>query len=317
MIDRIRLELARKTGKSGEIDMTPLVLMLAIAFSNPLVPIEKDHAGNEIYAGLIRDGFDLADVKVVFPPSLLNDEHKPDAEAALLRTLTGSDRGVTEFIRDSVTAPQILKIRDLSAGDKGIVRVADLWFVIRANLDAIDLNNVSGSDDGKPIEAGNMRFGVALLGEKELKTRGIGLKILERPVKEWYLHATGRLLDRIEVEATDRIVASKSDASWVIAAITDPKFDADPAFPNRWNPVGKATEQYAGGASYVKIAKLTTVSGALLVEAHFAFFEPRQWFDGAPILRSKLALIAQDRVRSLRRELKLSQPAAKPRTPQD
>jgi hypothetical protein len=41
----------------------------------------------------------------------------------------------------------------------------------------------------------------------------------------------------------------------------------------------------------------------LLVEAHFAFAEPRAWFDGAPILRSKLSLIAQDQIRRLRREL--------------
>ena len=47
---------------------------------------------------------------------------------------------------------------------------------------------------------------------------------------------------------------------------------------------------YPGGASYVKISRLATVPGALLVEAHFAFVEPRAWFDGAPILRSKIGV---------------------------
>ena len=40
-----------------------------------------------------------------------------------------------------------------------------------------------------------------------------------------------------------------------------------------------------------------------IVEVHFAFAEPRAWFGGAPILRSKIALVAQDQIRRLRREL--------------
>jgi hypothetical protein len=133
---------------------------------------------------------------------------------------------------------------------------------------------------------------------------------------------TGRLLDRIHVEATDRITASKSDASWVFASRTEPKFADDKTFPNRWHPIalksgreeaGKS-EPYPGGVSYVKISRLETVPGALLVEAHFAFFEPRAWFDGAPILRSKFGVVAQDRIRALRRELLKSQKASGPRS---
>ena len=41
----------------------------------------------------------------------------------------------------------------------------------------------------------------------------------------------------------------------------------------------------------------------LFVEAHFVFTEPHDWFEGAPVLRSKISLIAQDRIRKLRREL--------------
>src|SRR5260370_3767249 len=131
----------------------------------------------------------------------------------------------------------------------------------------------------------------------------------------WYLHLAGRLPDRIEVEGTDRIVETKSADSWVIASRTEPSFDDDPEFPNRWHPIVRkganeergAAERYPGGGSYAKISRLTSVPGALLVEAHFAFFEPRAWFDGAPILRSKFGVVAQDRIRALRRELKKSQ----------
>ena len=39
-----------------------------------------------------------------------------------------------------------------------------------------------------------------------------------------------------------------------------------------------------------------------------AFVEPNEWFQGAPILRSKFSVIAQDQIRSLRRELARQRP---------
>ena len=36
---------------------------------------------------------------------------------------------------------------------------------------------------------------------------------------------------------------------------------------------------------------------------HVAFVEPDGWFQGAPILRSKFSVAAQDQIRTLRREL--------------
>jgi hypothetical protein len=121
----------------------------------------------------------------------------------------------------------------------------------------------------------------------------------------------GRLLDRIHFEATDQVLATRSKDSWVVASVTDPAFDDDPKYPNRWwaltrqngREVPGMARRYAGGTGYVQITRLATVPGALLVEAHFAFAEPRDWFDGAPILRSKIGLVAQDRVRQLRRDL--------------
>ena len=55
--------------------------------------------------------------------------------------------------------------------------------------------------------------------------------------------------------------------------------------------------------SYAKISRLDLKPRAILVEMHMAFVEPDGWFQGAPILRSKFSVVAQDQVRSLRREL--------------
>jgi len=48
----------------------------------------------------------------------------------------------------------------------------------------------------------------------------------------------------------------------------------------------------------------------VVIEAHTVLAEPYGWFEGAPILRSKFNLIAQDQVRKLRREMSKS---ARPR----
>ena len=153
-----------------------------------------------------------------------------------------------------------------------------------------------------------MRFSGRRLSDDELKQRGI---TREDPKLEWYSHATGDLLDRIHVESTDHVRGTKSAGSWVFASRTDPRFDEDKQYPNQWmalRPGGQAKEKaeprrFAGGASTTRISSLVSKPGVLLVEGHFAFAEPHAWFDGAPILRSKISLVAQDQIRRLRREL--------------
>jgi hypothetical protein len=156
-----------------------------------------------------------------------------------------------------------------------------------------------------------MRFETHLLSAEDLKARSLGETDSSDARAEWYTHLTGLLLDKIHVEATTRVFATRSAESVVVASSTARAFDSDEKFPNRWWPIVRKggrdeagpAKTYAGGISYVKISRLAWKPEALLVEAHFAFAEPKAWFDGAPILRSKLTLIAQDQIRRLRREL--------------
>jgi hypothetical protein len=288
--------------------MTAPTALLVVA----LTAQAADHKANPVFAALRSEGVNLGGLRVPFPAPLLEDGAAEGAEREALRKIAGSDRAVAELTRDSVSAPFVLKTHDQPAGDRGTVREADLFFVVRARLDDIDPASVDAAGaEGKEVEAGNMRFRGARVEDKDLAARGIKPADKEAGVREWYVHLTGRLLDRIHTEATDRITATKSSRSWVVAARTDPRFDKDATFPNRWHAITRRgdreeagpDETYPGGASYVRIGALRTVPGALLVEAHFAFFEPRPWFDGAPVLRSKIGLIVQDRVRSLRRDL--------------
>jgi hypothetical protein len=148
-----------------------LVLSLAAASlaAAPAPAIEPSHAGNDLYTSLLGEGLNVAGTRVPFPEPMLHDGDSPDDERKALRALAGSDQGVKELVRDSVTAPQVLKVRDVKAGDGTIVRIADLWFVIRARIDQIDPAEFgSGRRDEKPVSAGNMQFSTHILTEDEL-----------------------------------------------------------------------------------------------------------------------------------------------------
>jgi hypothetical protein len=282
---------------------------LAVLCLAPAPAGDAPHAANDVYQGLLRDGITLAGTRVALPAPLLHDGDTPDAERAALRKLAGSDSAVQELLRNSVTAPQILRVHDEKGADGTSIRIADLWFAVHARLEEIDPAQLGGrGDDGKPVEAANMRFSGRRLSDDDLKQRGI---MREDPQLEWYTHSTGDLLDRIHVEATDHVRGTKSAASWVFASRTDPRFDDDQQYSNRWTALrtaGQAKQnaqpmRFPGGASTTRISALVSAPGVLLVEGHFVFAEPYAWFDGAPFLRSKISLVAQDQIRRHRREL--------------
>jgi hypothetical protein len=267
------------------------------------------HAANDLYQELQGEGVTLAGKRIMFPAPMLRDDLTAAEERAALRRLAGSEGGVDELLRNSVTAPVVVRLRDEKAADGTLIRIADVGFAVHATLDEIDPARLTGrGDDSKPVEAGNMRFTNRFLGDDELARCGIRKA---DPKLEWYSHSKADLLDRIRVETTSRGRGTRSEGSWIIASRTDPRFDRDADAPNRWvaldrggkgQPLGEP-RLYAGGASTTRISRLASLLGALWVEGHVAFAEPHAWFEGAPILRSKITLVAQDQVRRLRREL--------------
>jgi hypothetical protein len=269
-----------------------------------------DHTDNPIYQELIANGLIMNGTKVSLPSPTLPDGPTADSARAAVKAVAGDDRAVKELLRNSVTAPFILKTRDLKAGD-AIVRVADLWFVVHARLEDVDLDQAIRVANDQTVEVANMRLECKLLNEQDLREQKIEPLPPREHRKEWFTHITSRLLDRIEVEATDRADATRSSDSIVIAARTDHAFDSAKRFSNRWASLTRKGQEkttgpersYDGGASYVKMTKLPNEPGALFVEAHFVYVEPYEWFQGNPILRSKFGVIAQDQIRRLRREI--------------
>jgi hypothetical protein len=280
----------------------PLVLCLA-ALDDP-TDLPPEHAENPVLARVLAEGLGSGGASATLPAPTFRDGQDAEGQRAALRELAGSERAAAEVLRDSVTAPVLVRLRD-AKGEEATIRSGDVYFVLHADLDAIDPREVGPGEASGPVEAGNMRFEARVLSADELEAAGV-----EPPGEgEWIVHATGSLLDRISVETTSRSSASRSGRSLVVASRSDDRFDAGSRWPNRWstfdrrNGASGPARPYAGGVGYAKLTALEGMPGALVVEVHFAFVEPKDWFDGAPALRSKVQLVATDAVRRLRREL--------------
>jgi hypothetical protein len=293
--------------------MPPIPFWLGLALMTATPAVEPAHEANPAYREVLGAGLVLDGTKVILPSPILTDGMSADAQRQALEAMAGSAKKVEDLLRDSVSAPFILKVRDIPSRG-GTIRAADLWFAVHADLAAVDpAEAAQRAGKGEAVEAGNMRFASRGLDAEERKSMGLPDPSSGR---EWSVRLTGRLLDRIEFEAVDRVAASRSEESLVVASRTLPGGDGPRRVTNRWWPVSRKGGQfepgpsapYEGGGSYAKISALKAHPGALLVEAHFAFSEPREWFDGAPILRSKIGLVAQDQIRRLRREIARGKP---------
>ena len=202
--------------------LVPVWLLLQVQPGNEREPV---HARNPVYVEAIRSGFHADGATVKLPGPILKDGLDADQQHAALLELTGSEKALSDLLRDSVTAPFLLKVRDQKTTD-ATVRVVDLWFVVRGDLASLDPVEVANQASGKAVEAGNMRFESRLLTDDELRPRGRSSHH-GRDLARWFVHLEGRLLDRIAVEATNESVATRTKESLVIAGCTDPAFDSE------------------------------------------------------------------------------------------
>jgi hypothetical protein len=273
-----------------------LILSWLLASPSAVLP---PHEENEAFRSAIDEGLASGGARVTLPEPTFRDGQTAEEQRAALATVAGSRRGAQEMMQASVSAPHKLLLRDVKTGS-ATIRAGDLYFILRGvDPAAIRPDEAFRRLRGQSTEAGNMRFEVRLLESAAPSDH------------EWTTHSTGRLLDRIAVETTDRVTASRSEDSLVFASRPAPASGDEPKTPRRWSAIAlKATgdafgppQPYDGGIGYLKLTRLKGLQDAGVVEVHFAFAEPLAWFEGAPILRSKFGLVAQDQVRRLRREL--------------
>ena len=291
--------------------MFPFSLALILCAQPGGSRIEPEHAANPVYRATLDGSISYYGTEVRLPAPILRDGQSADEQKAALVSVVGSAAAVGDLLRDSVTAPIKMKTGKIEASGASLATV-DLWFSVRGEIDQIDpAKAAEEAKTSKAVEAGNMKFETRPISAEELAARKLEAVAKGGPAFESYSHSEGLLLDRVFMESTARLFATRSAGSLVIASRTAPAFDDDPEFPNRWRKIEtKAGKQvqgpfqaYPGGLSYLKISRLDALPGMLLVEAHMVFAEPDAWFNRAAILRSKISLVAQDQIRDLRRDL--------------
>jgi hypothetical protein len=282
------------------------MLHVAIALLLALGGADDGHGElNPLFRELLDDGVAVSgDMALVLPEPTMPDGLGADSQRAVIETLAGDDYSPDQLLRQSVVAPQILRMSEIDAAEGGPARRVDFWFVAYGELETL-----SGTEFLDSLLESSEDAGTAVgLTADELADRGISIAP-EIEELEAYGHVRFPLLKRVDVSVTGRSFASQTDESLLAAARVDPRFANDAEFPNEWRPLVESGEApaeaavYEGGALYLKITRLVEPAGALFVECHLVFSEPQGWFDGANTLGSKLPPVVQSRVRSLRREL--------------
>lgn len=247
----------------------------------------------------------MGDQSVALTPPLVEAGASAERRQAALRQAAGR-YPMDRFTRRSSAASFQLELENIEdeAGDRLGYRL-DLYFVAYGDLEAIRERGLFREMISEDEAEGD---GEAL-SEQELEERGIALDPSASQSRQLY-RFRGPILDRVRLAGVIWTERQSSEDQAMAMARFDPRFDGDAEMPNSWVGLdprsGETTgepQPYNGFAGYALATELESPAGALLVEAHAVLHEPQGWFDGRPLLRSKLPLIARDAVRGFRRAL--------------
>jgi hypothetical protein len=285
-------------------DMNTAWLLLLLFTAAP-----PDHErANPIYRELRQTGVAVSAAEHVrLPAPTMADGLSAEAQEAVLKTVVGEDYALEEFLRRSPVAPFRLQIRDATpSSSKAPSRIVDVAFVAHGDLKTV----ASKEFLDRVLELNREGGKVRALTSEELSRRRISIS--STADHESFAAIDFALLDRVQIRGVGHSFWGEGPGSLVAASVLDSRFRDDADYPNQWRPIlkerdgpkelGKA-EAYDSAGYYVKVTRLELPKGALFVEAHMVFAEPRGWFGGANLLRSKLPPVIQSQVRSFRREL--------------
>jgi hypothetical protein len=297
--------------------LSPLLLVLASANAS----IEK----NPVFQELRNQGIKMSDGTVVkLPPPILTDGLDAAGQQAALDKVADARSPVTELVKKSYYAPIVVKVRTIrpSQGEGPAVRKIDLWFVAHGKWDILTSKDFLETALRTKEEGPNrvvLKSGT--LSDKEMATRKLSATIKDN-IEERFVYTTFWLFERVELSDTRFAVLMRDKDSILAAARIDPRFDKDADYPNQWRPLVRNEQAeikpgpphilaHAGG--YAKITRLAAPTDAVLVECHIVYEEPYGWFEGANLVKQKVPLMVQEKVRTFRRKLSLAS-GEKPKT---
>lgn len=274
-------------------------------------------ATNPIFEKLSKEGVVTADGSVApLPAPIMADGLSAADQKKAIDSISEGNKNFQTLTNKSVTAPYVLKISDVkpAKGASKTLRLVEFYFVIHADMKRLEEESFlkgqtedreKTEEDGEETKASGEE-----IKPEELKSLGVTVAEGEnRP--ERYFKGSFPLFGRVRVEGVGHSYYTKNDHSSTVASILIPDFAKQEKYAARWIPLtrdektGKRVEgkpqPYSGAAAYTKATMLAEPKGAVFVEQHILFDEPKGWFNGANLLRSKLPIVIQDEIRLLRR----------------
>jgi len=276
--------------------------------------VEAAHANNDVFSYVMAQGLDVGGKKSVLPKPRFIDGQAAAEQKRILIELAGSEEQLEVMMDNSLRAPNIFNQDEIEAKNNApVVRTAELWFIIYADLKQFDAASQVARLDGRKAESGQIKYECRVLKDADVRATGITLGPEAPGQKIWFTQIRGELPNNVTFEVTERGVATQTAESVVIATRTDPAFAKGRRPSNFWKKAGdddggggeqiRQPHPYQGGISYAKLSRLAFKPGALIVELHGAWVEPFEWFEGGGALSSKLKRAADEGIKKLREEL--------------
>jgi hypothetical protein len=266
---------------------------------------------NEVFNDLIKNGVILSDgTKGELPKVVMEDGLNAAAQEKVIQGVVEDPKRLASF---RSAGPndwfELKKIggKAATAEKPSNARNLDLYYMANGRLETIaDKGFIKGSMGG-----GGNNFHI--LTDEELKTAGIAVPTDTPMKRERYAHAKMDLFNMAVVEGTGQGISVQNKDSVLIAFRLDPKFEGDKNFPNQWSAITlnaagvkvvSPPEVYRGAGGYMKVTRVAGGSKPqVFIEYHLVFDEPFGWFQGKPVLTSKLPTKIDADVKSFRRDI--------------
>jgi hypothetical protein len=260
----------------------------------------SDGATVKLRAPIMADGLDAA------------------GQLAAMGKVADARSPVDEMLAKSSRAPVITKIRTInsSEGEGPSVRTVDVWFVAHGDWNTLTskdfLDSATASEGTKSKRSVVSKSG--FLTDEELKKRNLSTKTADGR-EERFVYTTFSLFEQVQVSATRFSTAVKGKDSILAVGRIDARFDKDADYPNQWRPLLRDAQAeikpgpahlFAHAGGYAKITRLKKPADAVFVECHLVYEEPYGWFEGVNLVKQKVPVMVQEKVRSFRRKLALA-----------
>jgi hypothetical protein len=258
---------------------------------------------------MIQSGITMpGDAAFPVRPPTLDQDLDAQQRRQRLEALAGP-LGWQRFSRNSVTAPVAIQLKYLKAADgRRIGHDVHVAFILHTSLEKLKDEKFMKELFGEPEDPEAAED----FQSSELTTEQLGEIGVTAEPDSTYGSVQMPILKRVIVRGVIQAQQSVTDDRIIFAWQFDPRLSAANLLRNTWAPVNRddagrksegAQRPYAGTGGYLIVSRLPEVAGACFVESHMVIHEPADWFSSSNQLRSKMPILIQESVRSMRRKL--------------